>query len=153
MIMLPGVLLSAHECWLWRCTIIMSAFDWSWLPMSTQECSILLNSAQECSWCDGAMQICVHGCSRAFITTSEQLRALLSAHWQSWPIKSTHEDGAASQSALMSTQEHSWQHGNIILTAPECLQVIMSAHECYLVLMSANGCSTVLMTAQVLDST
>ena len=34
------------------------------------------------------------------------------------PIKRTHEDGAASQSALMSTQEHSWQHGNIILTAP-----------------------------------
>ena len=151
--MLPGVLLSAHECWLWRCTILMSAFDWSWLPMSTQECSWPLICAHECSWHHGAMQIRVHGCSWAFISTNEWSRALLSAHWQSWPIKSTHEDGAASQSALMSTQEHSWQHGNIILTAPECPQVIMSAHECYWLLMSANGCSIVLMTAQVLDST
>ena len=124
--MLPGVLLSAHECWLWRCTILMSAFDWSWLPMSTQECSWPLIIANECSW--APMNTYLHGpmVPWTLMSTDERSWALLSAHRQSWPIKRTHEDGAASQSALMSTQEHSWQHGNINFTAPECQQVIMS---------------------------
>ena len=121
--------------------------------MIASEQSRVLIRAHECLWRYRAMQIRVHGCSWAFIRTNEQSQALLSTHRQSWPIQHTHEDDVVAHSALMSTQEHSWQYGNIILTTSECPQVLISSHECSWVLMSANGCSIVLMTAQALNST
>ena len=144
--------MSAHKYSLFGCTLLISAFDYSWLHLSNQECSWPLIRAHECSWRHRLMQIRVHSCSWAFIRTNERSQALLSTHRQSWPIQHTHEDGAVAQSALMSTQEHSWQHGNMILTASKCPQVLISAHGCW-VLMSANSCSIVLMTAQSLNST
>ena len=127
--------------------VLLIGHDCQWALKSALDRSLVLMNAHEQPW----TRICM--VPWTLMSTDERSWALLSAHRQSWPIKRTHEDGAASQSALMSTQEHSWQHGNIILTAPECPQVIMSAHECYSLLMNANCCSIVLMTDQVLDST
>ena len=129
--------------------VLPSAYDCSRLLKSARcveaPCSLVILIAHDCIWAfksahDRSLELMsvqvaigrvrVHGCSWAFICTNERSQALLSTHRQSWPIQHTHEDGAVAQSALMSTQEHSWQHGNIILTASECPQVLISAHEC-----------------------
>ena len=51
---------------------------------------------------------------------------------------STHE----TQKALMSTPEHWWCHGIMLLSVPQCLWVLLNANECPWVLIGAYECSS-----------
>ena len=50
--------------------------------------------------------------------------------------------GAVAQWALKRIQEHSWHHGNILITTPECPQMLMSALEFSRLLISVHDCSS-----------
>ena len=64
------------------------------------------------------------------------------AHRQSWLTIPTLEHGAVAQWALKIIQEHSWHHGNILITTPECPQMLMSALEFSRLLISVHDCSS-----------
>ena len=93
------VIMSAQECSLCHGTMLKSAYDWPWLPMSTEECSLVLLRVH------GAMIMSVDGCSGALMSTNEHSSVLKGSHgllyallsmlpWHSehtWVLVSTHE--------------------------------------------------------------
>ena len=89
------LLISAHECSLCHGTMLKSAYDWSWPPMSTQGCSWPLIIAHESSWHFD------HECSWFFW-------AIMSTNEYSSVLLSTIEHGANTRWAHVSIREHSW---------------------------------------------
>ena len=109
--MAPWVLLCAHE-WLWvlksaqECslchgTMLKGAYDRPWLPMSTEECSLVLVRVH------GAMIMNVDGCPGAFMSTNEHSSVLIGSHGQSNTLLSMVPWHSEHPWALVSTHEHS----------------------------------------------
>ena len=72
------------------------------------------------------------------------LGALMSTYGKSSVLMSSHEDGSMVPWALISSEDRSWHHGNILLSTPEYPQVLMSTHKSSLSLRSADECPVTL---------
>ena len=108
------VLMSAHECSLCYGTVLKSAYDCSWLPMSTQEGSWPCINAHECSWHYAHecwwLLMSIHEHSEALMCTNERSWALLSAHrqsWAKWALLSLVPWHSKHSWVLMTSREHS----------------------------------------------
>ena len=86
--------------------------------MNAHECSLLLSGGHEQPWAE---------CSLLLVSIHEH-------SWAWWHITS-------------STHVHSYCHGTILMSVPECSCVLLSAHESSGVLLSAHDCSWYLRRA------
>ena len=114
--------------------LLMSNHEHSWASISTFEHSWAAKSSHECSWLP--------------LNTHEQPWTLMSlvpwSNEHSSEHKSSCEHGATRLWALISTQEHSWHHSTILMSAPGYSWAHTSAFGSSWALMTGHECWTFL---------
>ena len=95
------VLTSAQECSLCHRTMLKSVFDWPWLPMSTEECSLVLMNAPE------QPSTFIIMAPWTLRRTNEHSSVLMGSHGRSYAPLSMVPWHSEHSWALVSTHEHS----------------------------------------------
>ena len=122
--------MNVHGCW----CVLMDNQDYSWLLLAAFGCFWVIMGAHDCLW--------------LLMSTLEQQRMCLSlvpwSNEHSSEHKSSCEHGATRLWALISTQEHSWHHSTILMSAPGYSWAHTSAFGSSWALMTGHECWTFL---------
>ena len=131
------VLTSAQECSLCHGIMLKGAYDRPWLPMSTEECSLVLlvlMSAHEQpstlmimapwthistikrSWALFSAHKHYWAWGRCTVSTRQHLWTFFSTHEDSWALKSAHSTMATYSQLILRVQKCFW----VLKTTPKC---------------------------------